>query len=121
MCTFPSYSAFCADDYDISFRSSNSIFQIPYRDFAKLLGISFDQNLTWTIHIKILRTECTRSIKMIEYISHPQMAVIENSYSTQISSLRLALGAFRTSPKSSLYAEVADSPLSLLPQTDTNL
>ena len=117
-------------------------FEIPVRDSAKLLGLIFDQKLTWLPHIKILKAKCSRALSVIKYLSHPSKgcnrklllqlykslirsrldygAPIYNLASKsvlklldpiQTHSLRLALGAFYTSPRLSLCAEAAEPPL----------
>jgi len=50
-------------------RSRN--FQIPVRHNAKLLGLQFYQNLSWTSHIELLKAKCTRALGILEYLSHP--------------------------------------------------
>ena len=116
-------------------------FQIPVRNSAKMLGLHFDQKLTWSSHIKILKAKCTRALSVIKYLSHPSKgcnrkillqlykslirsrldygAPIFNSASNSVlklldpiqsHSLRLVLGAFRTSPGLSLCAEAAEPP-----------
>jgi len=67
--------------YLVIFKRRNSIpsleplflqnFQISLRDSAKLLGILFDQKLTWAPHIKILKAKCIRSLSILKFLSHP--------------------------------------------------
>ena len=115
-------------------------FQIPTRTSAKLLGLIFDQKLSRTPHIKILKSKCNQALSVMKFLSHPSKGCkkktflhlyktlilsrldygvpIYNSASKsnlnpiQTQALRLATGAFRTSPKLSLCAEAAEPPLS---------
>ena len=117
-------------------------FEIPIHNSAKMLGLHFDQNLTWSSHIKILKAKCIRALSVIKYLSHPSKgcnrkillqlykslirsrldygapiyntasnSVLKLLNSIQSHSLRLVLGAFRTSPTLSLCAEAAEPPL----------
>ena len=117
-------------------------FQIKYQDSATFLGLLFDQRMSWTPHIKLLRSKCLSSINIMKYLSHPRTGcnrkILLQLYkslirskldygspiynqackssltlldSIQASSLRLALGAFRSSPKLSLCAEAGEPPL----------
>jgi len=45
-------------------------FEISTRQNAKLLGLYFDQKLTWTPLIKILKAKCTQALGVIKYLSH---------------------------------------------------
>jgi len=38
---------------------------------VKILGLHFDQKLTWPNHIKILKAKCMRSINILKIISYP--------------------------------------------------
>ena len=139
--------------YSVIFKKRNPIpalkplvlqnFHIPSRPSAKLLGMHFDQKLSWTSHIKILKAKCTQALNALKYISHPSKgcnrklltqlykslirarldygapiynlankSVLTLLDTIQTVSLRLSLGAYRTSPKLSLCAEAAEPPLS---------
>ena len=67
--------------YSVTFKKRNPIpsiqplilqgFQIPFQRTAKLLGMTFDQRLNWSAHIKILISKCLRSLNILKFISHP--------------------------------------------------
>ena len=108
----------------------------------KILGLTFDQRLTWGTHIRTLKGECLRRMNLIKSIASCNWGasndVIMNTYKAFIrskmdygaiiydsakqtilksletihtSALRLALGAFRTSPINSILAESHEYPL----------
>lgn len=43
---------------------------IPQEDSVKLLGLHFDQRMTWIPHIKLLKAKCLRTLNILRYISH---------------------------------------------------
>ena len=43
---------------------------IVVRDSAKLLGMTFDERLTWKAHIRNLKTECIKKLAIIQCVSH---------------------------------------------------
>jgi len=102
-------------------------FPIQMVNSYKFLGLTFDGKLSWIFHIKELKAICFNKILILKYLSHPRTgcnrklllqlyrSLIRSQldygspiYShtctlnllktIQTSSLRLSLGAFRTSP-----------------------
>ena len=105
---------------------------IPVVEESKFLGILFDRKLSFIPHIKYLKAKCLKALILLKVLSHTSWGAdrttllklyrsLVRSYGYARKSylqmldpihnqgLRLALGAFRTSPVASLYVE-ADEP-----------
>jgi len=50
-------------------------FKIIIKFCTKFLGLTFDNNTTWTPHIKILRAKCHNALNILKYLSHPRTGV----------------------------------------------
>ena len=111
--------------YLVIFKSRNPIpsiqplilqnFKIPIRSTGKLLGLHFDQKLTWTPHIKMLKSKCISALNVIKYLSHPSKGchrkILLNLYKSLIRS-RLDYG-------SPIYNTASTSVLKLLDPIQT--
>jgi len=116
---------------------------IPIVEQAKFLGLIFDQKLTFVPHLKYLRQKCMKALNLIRVTSNPKWGSDEKTlhlYRSLIRSkldygcvvygsarksylqmldpiqnqaLHLCLGAFRTSPASSLLVEANEMPLDI--------
>jgi len=111
--------------------------QIKTSDLIQFFGLLFDRTSNWTYHIKHLKAKYFRSTNISKYQSHQSRgcnrkhlirlykslirsqldyeAPIYNLTNKSVlallnTSLRLALGAFRTSTGIELCAETADPP-----------
>ena len=110
--------------------------EIPVVNEYKFLGIIFDKKLSFILHIKYLKNKSTRAqqewgadrqtlIKLYRTLLLSQLDYgifvyrsARKSYLKQLDpihheSLRLVLGAFRTSPIDSLYSEAHEAPLQI--------
>ena len=115
--------------------------QIPVVKEAMFLGLIFHHKLSFIPHIKALKAKCLKALDILKVLSHSDWGgdrtILLNLYRTLIRSkldygsivyrsvrksylksvdtihqgLRLALGAFRTSPVESLYAEANEPSL----------
>ena len=74
---------------------------IPVVQEYKYLGLIFDKKLSFIPHIKYLKAKCLKSLNILKVL-----AMLDPIHHQ---GLRLALGAFRTSPTASHYVE-ADEP-----------
>lgn len=117
---------------------------LPQVDHLKLLGMTFDQRLIWTQHIKNLKGSCMNTMNILRTLSHHQWGcdeeVLLKIYRSLIRSkldygctiysttnktnlkllntvpntaIRIALGAFRSSPSESLHVEAREIPLNI--------
>ena len=115
---------------------------IPVVDDFKLLGLIFDRTLSFIPHIKYLKAKCLKALNLLKVLSHTNWGadrtVLLQLYRSLIRSkldygsivsarksylmmldtvhhqgLRLALGAFRTSPVESLNVEAEEPSLYL--------
>ena len=103
---------------------------IPVVEDFKFLGIIFDRKLSFIPHIKYLKAKCLKALNLLKVLSHTNWGadrtVLLQLYRSLIRSkldygsdtvhhqgLRLALGAFRTSPVESLYVEAEEPSLYL--------
>ena len=110
---------------------------IPVVSEAKFLGLLFGNKLSFITHIKALKAKCLKALDSLKVLSSSDWGgdrtVLLNLYRSLIRSkldygsarksylksldtihhqgLRLALGAFRTSPVESLYAESSEPSL----------
>lgn len=115
---------------------------LPQVDSIKLLGMTFDQRLTWTQHIKNVKGSCLHTMNILRTLSHHQWGCDEDVllkiyrslirpkldygcilYSTSSktnlkilntvpnTAIRIALGAFRSTPSESLHVEAREFPL----------
>ena len=114
---------------------------IPVAEEANFLGLLFDKKLSFIPHIKALKAKCLKALGVLKVLSNTywggDRSVLLNLYRSLVRSkldygsivygsarkylkcldiihypgLRLALGAFRTSPVESLYAESNESSL----------
>ena len=111
---------------------------IPVVEESKFLGILFDRKLSFIPHIKYLKAKSLKALNLLKALSHTSWgadrttllklyrSLVRSDYGCIIygsarksylqmldpihnQGLRLALGAFRTSPVASLYVE-ADEP-----------
>ena len=110
---------------------------------VKFLGVIFDSKLSFLPHIKYLKNSCQNGLNILKVISHTDWGADKETllrlYQSLVRSeldygcivygsaksylkaldpvhhqeLRIALGAFRTSPKESLYAEAGEPSLQL--------
>lgn len=116
--------------------------QLKCTNVIKILGMIFDNKLTWRPHIENLKSECFRRMNIIKAISSASWGadsnVILSTYKAIIRSkldygaviyqtakatllnslnsihsagLRLGIGAYRTSPISSILVETNEEPL----------
>ena len=113
------------------------------RSFAvRILGLTFNPNMSWNSHIKTLKAQCKRRIDIMKTISSKSWGadrdILLNTYKAiiqskldygaildgsakenilrtlnpiQTTALRLAIGAFRSSPNNSVLAESGELPL----------
>lgn len=110
--------------------------ELEVRSEHKFLGLIFDRKLTFSAHIKDLKTRCIKSLNLLKVLAHRSwgadketlykiyMSIIRSrlDYGCMVygsarpsslkrldpihhQGLRMALGAFRTSPVQSLYVE----------------
>ena len=110
---------------------------IPVVEDFEFLGIMFDRKLSFIPHIKYLKAKCLISLSLLKVLSHTNWGadrtVLLQLYRSLIRSkldygstrksylrmldtvhhqgVRLALGAFRTSPVESLYVEAKEPSL----------
>ena len=116
---------------------------ITVKDRAKYLGLTFDERLTWKLHIDDLKTKCHKAMNLLKCLSRKSWGsdrvTLLRLYRTIIrprldygcevyrsakpyilkkldaihhQSLRIASGAYRSSPTVSLCAETGELPLS---------
>ena len=106
--------------------------------YTKFLGLIFDKKLSFVPHLQYLRKKCMKALNLLRVVAHSRWGSDENTllhlYSLLIRSkldygavvygsarksyvqnqaLRLCLGAFRTSPATSLHIEANEMPLDL--------
>ena len=106
---------------------------------TKFLGVTFDQKLSFIPHLKTLKTKCMKALDIIKVVANQEWGADKTVFAEPLSffntfkirlwlyrarpsylkmlntvhhqGLRLALGAFRTSPVESLYVEAGELPL----------
>ncbi|EZA48999.1 hypothetical protein X777_12850, partial [Ooceraea biroi] len=118
-------------------------YKLPQTNNLKILGLTFDHKLTCKTHINNLKAECQRRINIIKSIvpkwgadqtvilktyralvrtnlnygsivyASAKPHIINSLNSIHSSGLRLALGAFRSSPITSILAESHQTPLDI--------
>ena len=111
---------------------------LPVEDSTKFLGLWWDSHLSFKKHISVLKTQCWEALNLRRVVAHLKWggdrdtllmlyrAIIRSKldygcvvYGTNLrqldnihnTGLRLALGAFCTSPVSSLHTETNEAPL----------
>ena len=113
---------------------------LPVEESTKFLGLWWDSHLSFKKHINVLKTQCKEALNLIRVVAHLKWGgdrhtldavpchcsfqvwlwlhcgTASNTNLRQLDSihnsgLRLALGAFCTSPVSSLYTEANEAPL----------
>ena len=110
--------------------------QIPVVEEVKFLGVIFDRKLSFFPHIKYLKAKCLKAHNLLKVLAHTiwgaDRSLIRSkldygsvvygsarkSYLQKLDMIhhqgrRLALGAFRTSPVTSLYVEADEPSLAL--------
>ena len=114
-------------------RSGNTL--LPVEESTKFLGLWWDSHFSFKKHISVLKTQCKEALNLIRMVAHLKWGgdsdtlvrskfdygcivygTASNTNLRQLDSihnsgLRLALGAFCTSPVSSLYTEANEAPL----------
>ena len=117
---------------------------------AKFLGVIFDRTVSYSSHVKYLKTNCLKVLVILKVVGHTDWGadqktllclyralvrskldygcIVYGAASNNIlkkldpihhQGLRIALGAFRTSPVTSLYAKAKE--MSLKKQTKENI
>ena len=108
---------------------------LPVEESTRFLGLWWDSRLSFTKHISVLKTQCREALNLIRVVAHLKwggdrdtllmlyraivrskldygcILYLQQLHSIHNSGLRLALGAFCTSPTSSLYTEANETPL----------
>ncbi|CAI6345322.1 unnamed protein product [Macrosiphum euphorbiae] len=118
--------------------------KIEYTESIRILGMIFDSKFTWVPHLKNLKNECKKRMKVIKTLAHNTWGSEKNSLLTIYKSLilskidygsliyysansnilrtidpihnegiRLSIGAFRTSPVSSILCMAGEPPLQI--------
>ena len=122
--------------------------RIPCVEETRFLGLMFDRRLTWTAHIKYIKTKCLEALNILRVLSHTSWGadrqtllrlhkafiISKLSYGCEIYSsatqsrlksldsvhhagIRLATGAFKSSPVPSLLVDAGELPLDLYRQS----
>jgi len=110
---------------------------IPVVEQTKFLGIIFDNKLTFLPHIRYLKEKCVKALNLLRVVAHTSWGADQHTLSLvrskldygsvvygsaresnlrildpiQNHALRLCLGAFRTSPASSMCVQANEPPL----------
>ena len=117
---------------------------IPVVEQTKFLGVNFDNKLTFLPHIRYLKEKCVKALNLLvcspgswgadqHTLLHLYRSLVRSKLDygsvvygfarefylrildpIQNHALRLCLGAFRTSPASSLYVQANEPPLYIL-------